>query len=157
MTGGGLVKWQWLIMAEISEKTLVGELAERLDHYSHRQDELLRCLRALREELGALRIETQAPSPARPSPPQPVADASAPVAPSSTVEAGPELAPPPMRALVRTPRLPSRLAPGGPQVGTRPPIRTVGSPGHLPRRDYNYFTELDERLARLAAHGGGTL
>jgi hypothetical protein len=141
-------------MYTIPKQTLVVELGEVLEDYTGRQREFVQFLRELRAELRQFR---------------PRADVLRMYGPTRGTAARVPVIPRPHGWLAQVgspPPSPARAAAGSPVPGPttgatgansadRPP-RSVGSPGHSPKRDYNYFSELDERLARLRAAPGST-
>jgi len=124
-------------MATIPEQRLVIELTDMLEDYAHRQAELLGCLRALRVDLLALRAETEMQSPGRPKARE--SSARSVETAVSTRTAHPLV----------SGATPTNIPLQGHDTSPERPDVTVGSPGHAPRRDYNYFAELDAKLACL--------
>jgi len=142
---------------------LVG-LVDAIQEHTHRQQELIDCVRALRAFLvpaqiayGAVQPDSQliaSPPPPLLKAPSPV---QAPLPPPPSVQAPPPVfeAPPPVQA----------APPPPPPVQAPPPVQTTSDSGTLAepvdsppqlllralKRDYDYFTELDEKLARLSA------
>jgi len=140
-------------MYTIPKQTLVVELGDVLEDYTGRQREFVQFLRELRAELRAFRPRADV---LRMYGPTRGASATTPVTPRAQDRA--EVGPPPPSPAIAAAGSPSPgrttgAAPGDP--GGRP-NRGVGSPGHSPKRDYNYFSELDDRLARLRETPGST-
>ena len=119
---------------------LVG-LVDAIQEHTHRQQELIDCVRALRAFLVPAQIAYGA------------------VQPDSQLIASP---PPP---LLKAPSPVQAPLPPPPPVQAPPPVQTTSDSGTLAepvdsppqlllralKRDYDYFTELDEKLARLSA------
>jgi hypothetical protein len=134
-------------MSEALEQAIVLDLAEVLEQYTRRQQELVSCLRAFRARLVA---PESTPAPVQPPLPRFL-----------------EPPPPPGRLLVESPRTRAHTpvpvpVTSGTSAHMAPPASvdlpaTVHSPSEArvsvraTRRDYDYFTELDEKLARLLA------
>jgi hypothetical protein len=136
------------------EETLTVELAEMLGRYIHRQAELVGCLRSLREDLLALRSPVEGLASREPDPRSRVPE-SWDLSRALTTEASTTQAPiswpsPSIRASTLSSRPARRI---GDAVAERPPA-AVGSRGHAPKHDYNYFAALDERLSHLRARPG---
>ena len=132
----------------ITKETLVVELGDVLEDYAGRQREFVQFLRELRAELRAFRPRADV---LRMYGPSRRAPADTPVIPRPQSWQGPVGSPPPLtRAAACLPGQGPTASVVGVNSAERPQ-RSVGSPGHAPKRDYNYFSELDERLARLRA------
>jgi hypothetical protein len=134
-------------MAQTSVSDPLLGLADAIEEHTNRQRELIECVRALRAFLvpapnvdGTARGDSLlVTSP----PPPPVSLTPPPVHPPPPVHAAP---PPPPVSLTPPPVY---AAPGSETLGD-----SADSPPQLLlralKRDYDYFTELDEKLARLS-------
>lgn len=141
-------------MYTIPKQTLVVELGDVLEEYTGRQREFVQFLRELRAELREFRPRVDVLRMYGPSRGLP---ARTPVIPRPQGWRARVGSPPPSltRAAASSPAPGPTTGAAGANPADRP-NRSVGSSGHSPKRDYNYFSELDERLARLRAAPGTT-
>jgi hypothetical protein len=135
------------------EETLVVELMQMLDRHAQRQAELVGCLKALRADLLALGLvsggegfEEPRAGPRIPN----WARSQAPMAEVATRRAPRSLPRLPSRTTSLSSRPASRLR----ETNAERPDAALGSPGHAPRRNYNYFADLDAKLARTRGKPG---
>jgi len=151
-TGVTRVNSPVIAMSGQSEGTLVLELADVVAELTRRQRELLGCLREIRVDVleASATLESSQPPPPRFLQPPP------PTTQRGHAERGQDPAVPPVVAPVHA------AGPVAPVVAALPPVITPPPPGpsaavgakpspdrHTTRRDYDYFVELDDLLARL--------
>jgi hypothetical protein len=129
-------------MSEALDQAIVLDLAEVLEQYARRQQELVSCLRTFRERLVA---PEWAPAPVQPPPPRFL---EPPAPPGRRLVESPSIRAPTPLPVPVTSGTAARMAPPG-SLDISPSEARVSV--RVTRRDYDYFTELDEKLARLLA------
>ena len=146
-----------MTMSDTADHDLVLDLARVLEEYTHHHTALLDSVRTFRAEfLGPAWTVDESRRPPAPrflTPPPPPRTRPVAVPAPQSFEAPP---PPPRTRPVAVPAPHSYEAPP-PPPWTRPvavPAIIPATPPRATKRDYDYFAELDERLAHLRAEIG---
>ncbi len=173
-------------MTQTSVSDPLVDLVDAIEEHTRRQQELIECVRTLREFLvptwtadgtdqpdarllsspSSPRLQAPPPVHAPPPPPPPRLQAPPPVhapppPPPPRLQAPPPVQappPPPPPRLQAPPPAPPALLQTPPPVQAASESETLGDSTDSPpqlllralKRDYDYFTELDEKLARLS-------
>jgi hypothetical protein len=132
------------------EKSVFVDFNDVLEEYSRRQGELLDVLRQFRTEYSEpLSGSSQPPGLA-------ASQGTAPAIGQRPPPPTEHVRPSPPTAGAHRPILPSRPGPLGPAQAQRTwGDEVFGSAVHHTKRDYDYFSELDERLGVLGSAGEG--